>query len=506
MSLIATRFLREGRQLPPDLEEERQRIAEVARGYGLDFFETIFEMCSYEEINMIAAYEGFPQRYPHWRWGMEFIRMQKGYEYGLQKIYEMVINTDPSYAYLMDCNLKVDQKLVMAHVFGHVDFFKNNDWFKHTNRKMLDQMATHAAQVRRAMDRHGVAEVERFIDMVLSLDNLIDPHAFHIVRHRPPSGVAAADETAEVPRIPVKSYLDRYVNPPEVLEAERRQMEEEAHRARFFPEEPVRDVLSFVIENAPLLPWQREVAAIVRDEAYYFAPQAQTKIMNEGWATFWHTRMMTRDLLDPSELVDYADHHSGTVHMVPGQLNPYKLGVELWRDLEERWNKGRFGKEWLECDSPRERAAWDTGAGLGLAKIFEARQTHNDVTFIDAFLTEDFCAEQGFFTTEYDKRSSRWLISSREFAAVKKQLLDMLGQRGNPRIYAVDANHKNRGELLLVHQHDGFDVQLKWAEQTLGNLARLWGRPVGLETVVEGKGLVLGHDGTSLSRQERTGR
>ncbi|HMV67291.1 MAG TPA: SpoVR family protein, partial [Myxococcota bacterium] len=125
MALIADRFLREGRDLPPELEVARREIEALARGYGLDFFDTVFVMCTYEEINMLAAYGGFPTRYPHWRFGMDFLEMQKSYEYGLSKIYEMVINTDPSYAYLMDCNLPVDQKLVMAHVYGHVDFFKN---------------------------------------------------------------------------------------------------------------------------------------------------------------------------------------------------------------------------------------------------------------------------------------------------------------------------------------------------------------------------------------------
>ena len=162
-------------------------IEELARGYGLDFFETIFEMCTYEEINMIASYGGFPTRYPHWRFGMEYLQMQKSYEYGLSKIYEMVINTDPSYAYLMDCNLMVDQKLVMAHVFGHVDFFKNNAWFAHTNRKMLDEMANHATRIRRIIDRHGHSEVEAFIDAALSIDNLIDPYQDHIKRSAGPT-------------------------------------------------------------------------------------------------------------------------------------------------------------------------------------------------------------------------------------------------------------------------------------------------------------------------------
>ena len=184
MASTSTRMLREGRKLAPELVDARDMIRELAAGHGLDFFETIFEMVTYEEMNMLAAYGGFPTRYPHWRFGMEYMEMQKSYEYGLSKIYEMVINTDPSYAYLLDNNLLVDQKLVMAHVYGHVDFFKNNLWFGHTNRKMLDQMANHATKVRRIIDRQGQSEVERFIDQVLSIDNLIDPFLPHIKRAR----------------------------------------------------------------------------------------------------------------------------------------------------------------------------------------------------------------------------------------------------------------------------------------------------------------------------------
>jgi len=195
VAVVPNRFLREGRELPSELEEQRLRIEDIARNkYGLDFFETIFEMCTYEEINMIASYGGFPTRYPHWRFGMEYLQMQTSYEYGLSKIYEMVINTNPSYAYLMDCNLMVDQKLVMGHVFAHVDFFKNNLWFRHTNRRMLDQMANHATVVRTHMDKEGVGRVEQFIDLVLSIDNLIDPHLPHIRRGE--AATAAFDASA----------------------------------------------------------------------------------------------------------------------------------------------------------------------------------------------------------------------------------------------------------------------------------------------------------------------
>lgn len=505
MSVMTSRFLRAGRGLPPELEDARVKIVEIAKGYGLDFFDTVFEVCTYEEINMIAAYGGFPTRYPHWRFGMDFIETNKSYEFGLSKIYEMVINTDPSYAYLMDCNLMVDQKLVMAHVLGHVDFFKNNQWFKHTNRKMLDQMANHATKVRRIIDRQGVEAVEQFIDVALSIDNLIDPHAPHIKRRREytEADIDAAEDDQSIAKIPTKSYLDPHVNPKSFLEAQKKKKDDDLKKMRSFPEEPDRDVLGFILQHAHLHRWQQEILEIIRDEAYYFAPQGMTKIMNEGWATFWHTRMMTADILDDSEVIDYCDHHSGTVHMQPGQLNPYKMGVELFRHIEERWNKGRFGKEWMDCDDPEVRKKWDTGAMLGREKVFEVRRTHNDVTFLDTFLTADFCREQGFFTTTFDPKANEWVIDSREFEDVKKQLLQMLSSKGTPRVYVVDGNANNRSELRLSHDHEGLDIQMDWASLTLGNLARLWGKPVHLDTLLEGRPITITHDGTEAKRVAR---
>ncbi|MFT7519299.1 MAG: stage V sporulation protein R [Kiritimatiellia bacterium] len=505
-SFISSRFLREGRGLTGELEDARVEIQQLARDQGLDFFETIFEMCTYEEINMVASYGGFPTRYPHWRFGMEYLKMQKSYEYGLSKIYEMVINTDPSYAYLMDCNLIVDQKLVMAHVFGHVDFFKNNLWFKHTNRKMLDQMANHSTMVRRIQEQQGQAEVERFIDLCLSIDNLIDPHSPQIQRDSGPVSEEDLDEAAlsEVGKLNVdQHYMEKFINPPEFIEAQKRRKAEELQRLSRFPEQATTDVLTFLIKHAPLQRWQRTVLQIIRDEAYYFAPQGQTKIMNEGWASYWHTRLMTQHILTDAEIIDFADHNAGTMVMQPGKLNPYKLGVELWRHVEERWDKGRFGIDWMNCDDPREQDRWNTGAGQGKDKIFQVRRTHNDITFIDEFLTADFCREQGFFTTKFDRRSNRWILDSREFKDIKEQLLNMIATRGTPKVQIVDGNGLNRGELVLQHVHDGMDIQLDWAGQVLGNLSLIWGRPVHLHTVVDDKAVTLTHDGSELKQKRR---
>jgi stage V sporulation protein R len=232
------------RPLPIELRELQLEIEEITRDYGLDFFETIFEVVDYEEMSMLAAFGGFPIRYPHWRFGASYDELMKGYSYGLQKIYEMVINTDPCYAYLLGANELTDQKLVIAHVYGHCDFFKNNAWFSKTNRRMLDQMANHAARINRYIDRHGQETVEEFIDACLSLEDLLDPHLPHVQREDAvDAGNAEAEKTEsdEAPgRFASKDYMDAFINPPEVLERqadERAEKAEELEQARSFPNE-----------------------------------------------------------------------------------------------------------------------------------------------------------------------------------------------------------------------------------------------------------------------------
>ncbi len=490
-------------RLPPDLRALKEEIERHARAYGLDFYETIFEVIDAEDLNEIAAYGGFPTRYPHWSFGMSYEELKKGYDYGLSKIYEMVINNDPCYAYLMRCNHVVDQKLVMAHVYGHCDFFKNNAYFAHTNRKMMDEMANHGVRIRRYAEKIGEDEVENFVDKCMSLDDLIDIHSTAIRRRDDVSRYdfkEQEEEALKLTRFKSKDYMDDYINPAAALkkeEEERRKLKEQA--ARSFPERPEKDVLLFLIENAPLKGWQRDVLSIVRDEAYYFAPQGMTKIINEGWASFWHSTIMTEKALEPWECVDYADHHSGTMATQRGRVNPYKLGIELLRDIEHRWNTGKFGKAYEECDSLDERRNWDRKLGLGRQKIFEVRRVHNDITFIDTFLTPEFCQQHRMFSFNYNDQAGQYLIESREFDKIKKRLLFSLTNFGKPWIYVVDGNYRNRGELLLRHDHNGIDLRLDRAADTLANVQFLWGRPVHLQTVVDEKPSLMSFDGSEHS-------
>ncbi|MBL8764644.1 MAG: SpoVR family protein [Phycisphaerae bacterium] len=466
-------------ELSSELRAHMEAIKARAVSYGLDFFEVVFEVLPFDTMNQIAAYGGFPVRYPHWRWGMEYEKLSKRDAYGLGRIYEMVINNDPCFAYLQESNSVTDQKLVMAHVYGHADFFKHNFWFGKTNRKMMNEMANHSTRVRRHIERHGRETVERFLDACLSVEHLIDPHS--VYRGAAPAA-ASEDEGFHADRLPAKEYMDPFINPASELDRQRRVYEERKQaRAARFPGEPTRDVLLFLLRHARLEDWQQDVLGIVRDEAYYFAPQAMTKIMNEGWATYWHSKLMTRHFLDASEIVQYADQHSGVVHMPPGGFNPYKIGVELWKDIELRWNTGRHGPAWERLEGIGVREAHDDGSKAGRDKIFEVRRIYNDVSFIDEFLTEDFCERHRMFQGQTDAQTGVTRVASRDFARVKRTLLHHLTNAGQPFVYVTDGNYLNRGELYLAHQWTGLEIDAAKAGETLANLRLIWGRPVHLQ-------------------------
>ncbi len=486
--------------LPKHLVDAQIEIEAHARRYGLDFFATVFELIDYERMNEVAALGGFPVRYPHWRFGMEYERLKKSFAYGLHKIYELVINNDPCYAYLLEGNSMTDQKMVMAHVYGHCDFFKNNQWFSPTNRKMMDQMANHGARVRRYVDRHGVEEVEDFIDVCISIDNLIDRHSPYI--QRPSSQGDSDGETTSSPQklTARRSYLERYINPDEVIQREQDRLQQEADElASRFPQHPQLDVMAFLAAYAPLKKWQQDVINIVAAESYYFSPQGMTKIMNEGWASYWHSRIMTQDVLTCAEIVDFADNHAATMATSPRSINPYKIGIELFRDIEDRWNRGRFGKDYDECHDLDEKLHWDRGLGLGREKIFQVRRIYNDVTFLDEFLTPEFCWRQKLFTYEYNRKRQGFDIFSTDFKTIKQKMLSQLTNFGQPFIYVEDANFANRGELLLWHRHDGVDLDVKYGRETLSNIHSIWSRPVHIRTRIEGKPRLWSHDGTEFT-------
>lgn len=484
----------------------KNQIEGYAIEYGLDFFPQVFEVCDYDTINILAAQGGFPSRYPHWKFGMDYDQLSKGYAYGLQKIYEMVINTDPCYAYLLQANNWVDQKIVMAHVYGHNDFFKNNAWFSNTNRKMMDVMANHGTKIRRYMDKYGYDNVETFIDKVLSLENLLDINELFensaVKRRRQEQSDQEKVETSDDGYMidDRSAALKSFMRSKARSEKRDDKKEEEQITAERF-QVKTRDILGYLIQFAPLEEWQADILGILREEAYYFLPQRITKIMNEGWASYWHSTIMTQRALDASEIIEFADKHAGVMYMSKQNINPYKIGIELMRDIEYRWNRGMFGKEYNDCSDMKEKLNWDRKLGLGKQKIFEVRKSHNDISFIDEFLTPEFCERQQLFTYKYNPRSGRFEIDSKDFLAIKQKLLSSLTNFGQPIIEVEDGNYMNRKELLLNHVHYGVDLDAGFANETLRNLFAIWKRPVNLKTKYEEKEVIFNFDGKDFKVQ-----
>ncbi len=394
-------------------------VEERARAAGLDVPEVVYELVDHRQLNAIAAYAGFPVRYAHWRFGMEYDRLIKGHAYGLQRIYELVVNTRPVVAYLLRQNSALEQKLVMAHVCGHADFFRHNAWFSGTDLDMLETTALHAERLRALADVHGHDAVESFIDRVHSVDNLIDASALLRARGRPGSAPP----------------LDGPPTPG--------------------------DVLGHILREAPLPDWQAEVLAMLRDEAYYFLPQILTKVMNEGWASFWHSRLMTESLLRDAEVVDYACQHAGAMGGDDGPMNPYKLGLELFRRIE-------------------------ADHGGAMQPLLDARAIHNDLTFVETHFDDAFAARHGFGAGE-DER-----------ARARQSLLASLANGGQPVIRRLDAG---AGALDLEHVWSGSELQLDQAEETLRHLAALWHGTVRLRTRLDNRAMLLTCFGVELTRE-----
>ena len=482
---------------PEELVQVKREFLAWARQQGLDPGEVVFDFLTPAQITEVASYDGFPGRYPHWRFGMAYDQQQKSRSWGLSTIYEMVINNRPAFAYLLEGSSPVVQRMVIAHVLGHTDFFRNNAYFASTDRNMLNEMANHSARVKRHADRHGFEKVERFLDTCLSLENLTDPNLL-FRRSKPPKGPAEPESLMKEdgPRF-TSSYLSSYVRTAKTPSQPLRDKapEEVVQPLKPFPERPARGVLDFLVEHAPLEDWERDVLDIVRAEAYYFLPQRLTKIMNEGWAVFWHTRIMVAKGLGQGDMVAYADEHSKIVAPWRGSLNPYRLGWHLFEDIRVRWDRGRHGPDWEACQDLYKRERWDTREGKGMEKAFEVRAAYNDAQFVDNFLTPEFAAKNKLFTYRLKARENAYLLESREFEKVKQAILAHLTNGGEPILLVEDANYRNRAELFLRHLHAGVDLKIAEARQTLRALYAVWRRPVTIETSFQGQKRTFTYDG-----------
>jgi len=410
-----------------------------------------------------------PSHYPHWSYGKSYEKLKTLYDHGVSGLpYEMVINSNPALAYLMRDNTLLLQILTMAHVYGHNDFFKNNFTYRTTRAELtIETFKAHAIRVRRYTEDPsiGVDSVERILDAAHALSwqcrrNLA-------IRKLPrEEQVRRAIEAAQPKHDPFKK-----IHRPQEFQ------EPEVHRV---PLEPDEDLLLFIRDHNPFLAdWEKDLLTIVDEEAKYFIPMMETKIMNEGWASYWHKKIVESLALEQGLHLEFIVRHNQVIRPIPGQLNPYHLGFRIWEDLYRRYSD----------PTPEEIKRDGAPAKSGIEKLFEAREVERDSSFIRRYLTEDLMRDMDLF--EYQARGSDLVVDkvsdTEGWREVKETLIRSVGTSSIPVIKVEDADFGHNHTLYLRHSHDGRDLQLEYAEKTLAYLQRLWGRECVLETTLQGK-------------------
>ena len=423
-----------------ELTKWDDRLCKMAADHGLDWFPLAYETCDYYEMIGAMAYHGMPSHYSHWSFGKSFERNHTMYGMGMQGLpYEMIINSNPSLAYLMEENPMYLQVLIMAHCIGHSDFFKNNITFKHTHPENIILRMRNA---KRYIDKLiedpsiGIEKVEHILDSAHALSMNV-PQRF--------TPYVSQKEQKKQMVLDIKSGI--YDSLVYVPDPEKKPVSNE------------RNILAFLADCSPdLEDWQRELLLIVEEEAHYFMPQIRTKIMNEGWASYWHYRLMHELELPSSMHIPFLKTHNEVVRPHPGSINPYHLGFHMFRKIEERF---------------------------GLEECFIARESLNDESFIRQYLTQEDCEELELFN--FSLRKNEYVVDDvsdeQGWKNVKEDLIKQVGGNSIP-IIEID-NVDDHNVLCLIHEHDGRDLELDYADAVVHHISKLWGDVVKLDTIIE---------------------
>ncbi len=468
----------------PLIQEYDQVISQIAQEYRLDTYPNQIEIISSEQMMDAYSSIGMPLGYHHWSYGKQFLQTQQNYQRGFMGLaYEIVINSSPCIAYLMEENTMPMQALVIAHAcYGHNSFFKNNYLFKTWTdaTAIIDYLVFAKQYVTQCEERYGVREVERILDSCHALQN------YGVDRYKRPSPISAAEELSrqeerEAYQQQQVNLLWRTIPVPEGKETQQER--------RTFPPEPQENILYFIEKNAPLLePWQRELVRIVRKLAQYFYPQRQTQVMNEGWASFWHYTLMNemynRGYITEGFMMEFLASHSAVVYQPPydskyySGLNPYTLGFNIYRDLkricehptdeDREWFPDLAGKDWLDT-------------------LHFAMENFKDESFIQQFLSPKVMRDMHLFAVYDDEDESEYEISAIHDEYGYRKLRAMLAEQYNlsmrePNIQVVDVNLRGDRSLTLRHtRHNNVPLD-KDAEKVLKHVHRLWGFDVHLES------------------------
>ena len=422
-----------------DLQKWDDKICRVGEDFGLDWFPIDYEIIDYQEMLGAMAYVGLPTHYRHWSYGKEYERTHTLYNMGQTGLpYEMIINSNPSIAYLMRENALYIHILTMAHCVGHSDFFKQNRMFAHTDPdNIIGSFKSAAKYVRQLIEDPsiGIDRVEKILD------------AAHSVKY-------------QVPRYPGIKYKTR----EELVEIEKDKMLENPKYKPDLSKTPLRpeyNILRFIAEHSKHLEeWERNLILIVEESSKYFIPQALTKIMNEGWACTIHQKIINELNLPDSLYLPFVKLHNQVIRPHLGQINPYHLGYKLFQKIIEE---------------------------KGFEEAMTIREVHNDITFLRFYMDEEFMRDNNYFSYSFDKSKQSSVVDdisdAEGWEKVRDEMIKNVGLNRLPVVF-VDELEKD-GKLSLVQEHDGRDIELNYARKVFEFIETLWGDNVKLITIVE---------------------
>ncbi len=447
------------------LEKRLEKMEKLARESGLDFFPVIFETVTPETMYNNIAYGGLPIRARHWSYGRSYDHTKSEGQMGLSKSYEIIINSNPSYAFMLDNQTTTQKLFITAHCYGHSDFFKNNIMFKGTDRKMIWHAAEHADRVDKYIEEYGIDAVERIMDIAFALERHIDINKGQYRKPYPKKKIKSVKrKTREFDDLIKPEFLKKPSIKKVIANSK-------------LPPTPEKDLLWFFINYAPLDDWEKDILDIVREEAFYFYPQGLTKIMNEGWASFWHAELMyLHDEITPEEQLEFAATHEKVVQPGgnPYRINPYYLGYKIYKDIEKRWDE-----KYKNGDSKI----------TGREKIFQVRAEEDDISFLRNYLTEDLIKELKLFTFGItDKNDSRnnsdadfYEIKARVKEDVVEALVSPMYHNYAPVIEIIEANSE---EIVLKHtSRDTGTLDFNYAKHVMEYIWELWTATVKLHVV-----------------------
>jgi stage V sporulation protein R len=474
-----------------ELAKWDDKIKVLVDRFGLRCYPQEFEVCDHNEMLGYMAYTGMPSRYPHWSYGKAYERQKTMYDYGVSGLpYEMVINSDPCLAYLMRDNTLLLQVLTIAHVYGHNDFFANNFTFT---------SGTDARYVLEGFKNGGNRIASYQEDPSIGIDaveSVID-HA-HAVCYQRSRNLAIRQLSDAEQRVRAWEQAQPPVDPWQDIHPKQEYVQPDLSKS---PVEPQENLLQFISQYNPYLPeWKRDILEIVDKQTQYFMPQMETKIMNEGWASYWHHKILNELGLPQGMHLEFLVRHNQVLRPHPGGLNPYHLGFVMWHDIERRWNEGDTGREWTDDTPQVDITTLDENDTPGRKKIFEVRESDRDQSFLRRFLTRELMDDLNLF--QHERRGKERVVTKvadeESWKDIRDNLIRNVGTGSIPVIKVEDADFGRNRTLYLKHYHDGRDLQLEYADHTLRHVSQLWEREVVLETSINGKESLLKMVGNSL--------